>query len=380
MTTSTWRHLAGTLLGLGCLVVSGCDDTTGRALEDISMHPLPLCSTVPNPTVNRELDLLFVSDKSGSMLHEQAVVAARISSLLARVEAVAGNLPSLHLGIISSDLGAGPHSLIGCSPGGDRGVMNDRPGVAGCTPPRGQFLRDEPGALPGERVRNFDGALTEAFGCVAQLGFDGCGFEQPLQAMRLALGGGVAENAGFLRPNAVLAVVFLTDEDDCSPRDAATLFDPMESPLLGPLTSYRCFDRGVRCASVGPTIDLMDTRLHQGCVSREDSAEVEPIATYIQFLLDLKGGDRSKLVITGIVGDPGPVQTYKDQRGYSTLGQSCRHENGAAAPAVRLAQLIASFGDVGNLASICQDDRDPTMQSLGDTIANSIRGCIPDPR
>ena len=46
-----------------------------------------------------------------------------------------------------------------------------------------------------------------------------------LEAMRLALDPATTENAGFLRENSALAIILLTDEDDCSARDPL-LFDP----------------------------------------------------------------------------------------------------------------------------------------------------------
>jgi hypothetical protein len=63
----------------------------------------------------------------------------------------------------------------------------------------------------------------EALDCTAGLGTSGWGFEQPLEAMYLALDGNPA-NQGFLREDAHLAVVIFADEDDCSVADPH-LFD-----------------------------------------------------------------------------------------------------------------------------------------------------------
>jgi len=54
-------------------------------------------------------------------------------------------------------------------------------------------------------------------------------------------------NVNFMRKDAYLAVIILTDEDDCSAPTNSTLFDPTQTTLaseLGPLTSYRCFQFG----------------------------------------------------------------------------------------------------------------------------------------
>jgi hypothetical protein len=61
--------------------------------------------------------------------------------------------------------------------------------------------------------------VAGAFSCIAQLGPDGCGYEQSLEAMYRALDPAV--NPGFIRDDAALAVLFITDEDDCSARDTS---------------------------------------------------------------------------------------------------------------------------------------------------------------
>ena len=66
---------------------------------------------------------------------------------------------------------------------------------------------------------------------LAQIGATGCGFEQHLLAMRRALENNPA-NAGFLRDNAFLAVIFIADEDDCTFAKSAMLGP--ESDLAAP--------------------------------------------------------------------------------------------------------------------------------------------------
>src|SRR5690606_11799852 len=136
-----------------------------------------------------------------------------------------GELPDLHIGVISTDLGSGdfasPHTSCGAD--GDQARLLSEPRLPACEAIDGNYLlRVNAG---GEILSNFEGGIEESFQCMAVLGSRGCEYEQPLEAMRRALDGSVAENAGFLRADAVLGVVFLTDEDDCSARVPA-LFDP----------------------------------------------------------------------------------------------------------------------------------------------------------
>ncbi len=103
---------------------------------------------------------------------------------------------------------------------------------------------------------NYTGALPDVFSCIAQLGANGCGFEHQLASVARALGADgaapPAENAGFLRPNAELAIVLLTNEDDCSAPANTTLFglnggtQSITNPL-GPIANYRCNQFGHLC-------------------------------------------------------------------------------------------------------------------------------------
>ena len=81
-------------------------------------------------------------------------------------------------------------------------------------------------------MTNYSGTLAGAFSAMASLGASGCGFEQPLQAAKNALNNNPA-NAGFLRPNASLALFFVTDEDDCSISHSTILGS--DTTTFGPL-------------------------------------------------------------------------------------------------------------------------------------------------
>jgi hypothetical protein len=66
-----------------------------------------------------------------------------------------------------------------------------------------------------------DSDVPGTFSCAAQVGTGGPSLEMPLHALELALTDRVNDgtNQGFLREDALLAVVVLTDEDDCSRQD-----------------------------------------------------------------------------------------------------------------------------------------------------------------
>ena len=107
----------------------------------------------------------------------------------------------------------------------------------GCLPTYPKFLRFQPG--PGSEPDDF----AQDVSCVAlNLGTDGCGFEQQLEATLKAItpascdepycvfseatrghaGPGGENTVGadlFVRPDSLLALVLVTDEDDCSAAD-----------------------------------------------------------------------------------------------------------------------------------------------------------------
>ncbi|MFH2008695.1 MAG: hypothetical protein ABI333_19060 [bacterium] len=82
-----------------------------------------------------------------------------------------------------------------------------------CTEPNTTLVVDGMGC---PRCRNYTSdTLQEVFSCMADRGTGGCGYEQPLEAMHRALDDH-PDNVGFVRDNAYLTVVSVTDEDDCS--------------------------------------------------------------------------------------------------------------------------------------------------------------------
>ena len=106
-------------------------------------------------------------------------------------------------------------------------------------------------------VRNYTGNLEDVFTCIAALGETGCGFEHQFASILRALGADgrgapPAENAGFLRPDAYLAIVLITNEDDCSararPNGRIPLFDTGSNTnmasQLGPPANFRCNEFG----------------------------------------------------------------------------------------------------------------------------------------
>jgi hypothetical protein len=348
----------------------------------------------------RKLDLLFMIDDSASMKPLQAKLAQRLPDFMAVLAGVNGGLPDLHLAIISSSLGAGAYGDVpGCAPGDDSGKFRHMPGCG--LDPGANFLK----ASADGSTNNFTGPLETVFGCLALLGEGGCGFEHQFESTRQALikaidqkgdqkgdqeGDNDGDNAGFWRDDALLGVVMLTNEDDCSVPPDSQLFDPAvqsvnDLPPLGGLWSYRCNEFGHTCDQPLPhTADGLPMTL-TGCRSNENTEglhHLTPEADFKSFFEQIKPPDRRLLAI--IAGPPAPytVGVHSAQLGNGSserqpeIEHSCTAADGTYAdPGIREAALVADLG--GKFQSICEDDFKPALQQIAAAITQKLElGCV----
>ena len=272
----------------------------------VSLLPLALyaCKSTPNwpgPQVGqetdftilvspeREVDILFMIDNSPSMDPKQQRLADNfpkmIQALLQIPDGSGGtSLPDVHIGVISSNMGAGSDGSCQTRVLGDRGLLygNDpnnplasvapgadptlggHPDPNGCGLHSGQrWISDIADPKGNGRIKNYDGNIQDVFSCLAtQVGVGGCGFEHQLQSVRVALNADYPndpkdtpnqinpENIGFVRPKGYLAIVLMTDEDDCSADPDDAINDSMFLQTQNPTTetaSLRCAARGHVC-------------------------------------------------------------------------------------------------------------------------------------
>jgi hypothetical protein len=343
-------------------------------------------------SIEKEVDILFVIDDSGSMEQEQAnllnnfpklVEALRSPKLGADASGKPCNdsdksgckIPNVHLGVVSSDLGAGNFGLPSCEQsGGLGGKLQNKARTAGCPTPTQAYISYTEGqtnisGCQGDAIE----CVKQAFTCIARLGIQGCGFESQLEAARKALTEGV--NPGFLRKDAFLAIVFITDEDDCSAQNA-TLFDPSQQGLtdpLGPLTSFRCFEFGIKC----DVNDRNAVGARQNCVPSNDQPYLFPVGDYIDFFKKLKGSE-DRVIMAAIAGPTSPVIVGKDGQN-PALQPSCQTaQGGVAVPAIRIESVIKAFD--GQVTTVCTNDFSPALEALGKKIVASLGGqCIDSP-
>jgi hypothetical protein len=310
------------------------------------------------PIIQRDLDLLFVVDNTDTMENRQRELDYSFRKLVSHLEFAEGGMPDLHIGVVSTDLGAGGYPVPGCGVIGDAGALQSAPRGIACDGPSDAFLRDYASG-GGLRDTNYtEASLADAFSCISRLGTDGCAFEQPLEAMKLALDGYTAENQGFLRPGAALGLVILTDEDDCSVYDNQ-LFDPMLDGS-GSVEKFRCFRHGVVCG--GDDVRLEGE--YTGCEPKRDSDYLADVAGYARFVDQLKF-DPEQVVVTGMIGDSSLVEVQVDLDDRPQLVPACTDESGGAAyPAVRLQHFLDSTAQGGQVSSLCGDK---PLDALGAT-------------
>lgn len=331
---------------------------------------------------NGELDVLLVVDNSGSMGEEQALLVREFPRL-ARVLASGDRdgdgiqdfpaLQSVQLGVISTDLGSGAEAGVRtCEPGfGQDGILLGSPGSSFAT-----YNAADPASL-----EDFVAHVSST----AMLGTAGCGYEQPLEASLLALsapstmpaspigyegrtGHALGANAGFLRDNSMLAIVYVTDENDMSVADAA-VFSGSDA----------------RFASVPPN--------QRAFVLEDDTSAILPVSRYVSNMSALRDDPRDLIfaAVTGIPMDVSPDaanpdfaaldastdMTFRSDESGSSALPACSSMNGVAQPSRRIvhtAEGLEAAGASTVLTSICEADFQRLLDGILTHVATRAGG------
>jgi len=436
--------LSVTLAGPGCAAKDRVQEPTLECEGDgwgevcsSDYHPIPIAR-------NREVDILFVIDNTASMGEAQAKLATSVASLIAALEA--DDLrANYHIGFTTTDSG-NPW----CSPAtAGHGELVASP----CTTRLDDFSLDglvdvqalacadlcelgadaleilpsatelDSDAKPRPWLERIDGQtnlppttdMAAAFACFAPQGVNGCGFEAPLESMYLALVRAQTPDEpgyGFMRRNATLAIVHLTDAADCSyNQEWAEIFDAegdkafWADPLADSPSAAVCWNAGVECTGDASTYDSCEpaNKDISGELGATDGDSVlQPLDRYIGLVARI---DKEKkmvddglevivALIGGVDGAGEPVyadvsETDPDFHAEFGIGPGCEAALAAgqlepmrAVPPVRLRDFTNAFTP-GNLASICADDYSPTFEDLAQRIAAQMPvscfwGCVKD--
>ena len=320
MTTTSLRPvLAASLLLTLALAAAACGSSDARGYDGADPTSMP-AGTDPGagggglgPRVDagagatgtggcEKMDIVFVVDDSGSMGEEQANLAAnfpKFVSVLDQTRAGNGNPIDYRVAVTTTGRSyklLGPFGIPDDVKGDDGAFRNN------CGGPKRWLDKSE---------------ASQSFACRAQVGTGGPSEEMPLESMRLALTDRVADgtNTGFVRDDALLAVVFLTDEDECS---------------------------------------FKGKTLTEGFGDLCESNGAEAPEAYVLTLDQIKG-DRARWATAVIAG--------KTQ---------CQSSFGSAAEAKRLGRFVTATGKNAVFSSICDGD---LAKSLEEAIAKFGEAC-----
>ena len=302
----------------------------------------------------KDVDILFLIDNSGSMLAEQQSLQANFPKFMQVLETLEGGAPNMHIGVATSNMGqkatdgTGTNQIGGCAGAGDDGKLRTAPGII-----NGSFIIDE--LVGTTRNRNYTGTLGDAFSAIAGVGVDGCGIEQHLASVQRTLENRTA-NAGFLRDNAMLAVIVIADEDDCSAAHN-NLFQGTAAEL-----NFRCTKTGITCPGVS---DLSKPGQYTDCAPNDQSQYLEPVDKYVDFIKTIKPNWRQNVLVAGIVGDDKPFEIQLDAMNNPQLAPSCTYGgNQTAVPALRTKDFLEQFS-FSVQRSICGADLSQAMVDIG---------------
>jgi hypothetical protein len=374
--SARWATVAGLLPALWA-----CN---ARTLDKPVSRPVTVGTNTFQQTINRQIDILFMVDNSPSMMPLQTKLLANFPVLMNQLKTLPMGLPDVHIAVVSSDTGPGQFDIpdVNCHHGGDHGQFQFQPRGA-CTTsllnPGQTFLQ----ASNNQAIKNYTGDISDAFTCIAALGDQGCGFEGQLKSVRWALDPTLVPdgNQGFLRPQAYLAVVLITNEDDCSVPDDSDLIDRRQTTMsdpLGPFWSFRCNEFGHLCninGTLQPPPRGAAANL-QGCVSNETpSGRLTKVGDEVAFLRSLKSDPNNQILVAAITGPetpytveliPASMTSDRVDPQVASIKHSCVENSGEYAdPSVRIHQWVDSFGGNGLQLTICADSFAQAMMTIG---------------
>ena len=384
----TWRAARWAVLAAAIPALWACNS---RRLVEPTPAPQQTYNDLFQQSVNNNIDIVFMIDNSSSMIPLQKKLTDNFPVFMNILKGLPNGLPNVHIGVVSSSMGAGRNpSIAGCAPGGDQGIFQSAQRGAMATCAAGSLM-------PGQNyiiytngapaTQNFTGDISNVFSCIAALGDQGCGFEHQFESVLRALGAdgaaAPAQNSGFLRADAYLAIILITNEDDCSAAPGSDLFDStssMVSDPLGPLQSYRCNEFGHLCGGHPPPRTFMGTEvdLTGTCVSAEDGRllRVKDVTTAMK---NLKA-DPSKILVAAIAGPPAPYKVTKtasqiptDPSPWPVVEHSCMAADGTYAdPSVRISEWVNNFGGNGLFEVICNDTFNAALTGIANAIGKKI--------
>lgn len=374
------------------------------------------------------LDILLVVDDSGSMGEEQPILVEALRGLLEVLDR-----PEVHadwrLAITTTDGGtplcptalheSGRFVASSC-----RGRTDDfvYPGPLDfdvaqqacldlCPPEWADIALADPWIERIDGVTNLPAglAVTDAIGCLVPMGIAGCAYEAPLRSMSRALANAATPGepeAGFLRDDAHLWVVFVTDEIDASTNpgmddiwspDGSRVF--WSDPTAEAPSSAVAWNAGVACSGTSPYDECHAADygadgqpLSEG--EADTAAVLVPVHRFVEELEAIRDAKHAVApgrgvfvsLIAGAQSDGTVVYADIEEdpqfQADFGIGPGCGSVRGRAVPPVRLRELAEAFaigGEEPSVFSICDGDYSAALEPVATSIASQLSpACLPD--
>lgn len=313
------------------LVVAAAASSGCASCETLPEGALTQCEDSRIVPAAVQTDILFVIDDSGSMSQEQENLRSNLS-LFIQALASAPIANEFQIGVTTTAVanfdGTAQYPSGVPYPNGTL-VAIDRTGGA---PVPGDFVFSN-GAFGGTRILAAGSpTLVQDFEANVLVGTTGTGKEQPFLAARRALEASVegGVNAGFLRPGARLAIVFVSDEDDCS--DSARI--------------------------IPPTTTAGNNACHDLDVKQTDLDSIDAFAAFLRG--PIAGAPRDVLVAAIVGVDPATREPSCGQP--QCLNQGC---GSALDKGDRFVDLVGALGPVRTrLGSICDQSFETILRDI----------------
>ncbi len=431
------------------------------AMGCLDRKPAPVCP-VPTEIVKNEktasdfdgVDLLVSVDNSGSMAEEQNILSTGFFTLINSLTRPLSPevdkdwgfpaVNNMRVAIVSSDMG------LQWGPDGETG--GNTTDVAGCgnnTGQNGEFLGPKLTTINVEsgQIKCEDGGeqcpegfncnnnlcegpggngtvncpkdtpafvettgidvnkkLTTQVACMAQQGTDGCGVEQQLEAAVRGLQNYKTDDqtTSFLVDSHLLAILVVSDEEDCSIRDKGLFSTEEWESGANELLNVACNYPAENETFLFPA-DLNDATE----IADRHGVDMEDLSTYYSRFVEMKDGKAAAVIFAAIVGvpqgDDSPCQgdgvdlgeqgclddadmeirvdTFtipETNQEYQHFVPACTREDGngnevtSARPGRRYVKVAQEFGRNGYVYSICNEDWSEAMRSIAEIIARQI--------
>jgi hypothetical protein len=278
MTTTT--TIPGFLLAIG-LALGGCADTSDTFASEIEGDEVQEPEAEPEPATGTSefvcdaVDILFVVDNSPSMEDEQQNLVEAVPGFVEAMRAAFPEIKSVHIGVVDTDAYPSMGTQLdapfaSCPEDADCGACDYTLGALVDKPHSGS-AGGSCEFSTGARFMDADSPNFEAeFACAVTVGTEGNPVERQAGALLAAVSPGLSGvgqcNEGFLREDARLVTVMVSDEDD----DHRAAPGPVGGSLGEPTEWHEALVR----AKGGNAHDIIALGLLGGAPKFEDCAEL----------------------------------------------------------------------------------------------------------